>query len=212
VLQVQLEIPELQALQVLQVLQEPQVPPAQQELQGSPRDILEQETADRFGRFLSHIGAQTEEMRDFVRPKSFDLVLSMFTSFGYFDDKQEDVKVLENIFASLREGGCCLIDLMGRETLARIFQPTHSHDLADGSILVARHETFDDWTRIRNEWILIKVDEATTHRFHHTVYSGQELRELLERVGFKDVRLYGNLDGDEYGFESDRLIVVGHKS
>ena len=114
--------------------------------------------------------------------------------------------------SSLREGGYCLIDLVGRETLARIYQPTNSHDLADGSILVERHEIFDDWTRIRNEWILIKVDEATTHRFHHTVYSGQELRELLEKVGFKDVRLYGNLDGDEYGFESDRLIVVGHKS
>ena len=89
---------------------------------------------------------------------------------------------------------------------------SHSYGLGDGSILVLRHEIFDDWTRIRNEWILIKGNKATTHRFHHRVYSGQELRELLESVGFKDVRLYGHLDGDEYGFESDRLIVVGHKT
>ena len=35
-----------------------------------------------------------KDMRDFVRPDSFALVLSMFTSFGYFDDKREDIIVL----------------------------------------------------------------------------------------------------------------------
>jgi hypothetical protein len=44
-------------------------------------------------------------MRDFVRPGSFALVLNMFTSFGYFDNKQEDLTVLENMFSSLQPGG-----------------------------------------------------------------------------------------------------------
>jgi 2-polyprenyl-3-methyl-5-hydroxy-6-metoxy-1,4-benzoquinol methylase len=60
------------------------------------------------------------DMRDFVRRSGFDVVLSMFTSFGYFDDKKEDAKVLRNMFASLRRGGACLIDVMGKERLARI--------------------------------------------------------------------------------------------
>ena len=34
------------------------------------------------------------DMRDFVRPDTFDLVLSMFTSFGYFDNKREDIALL----------------------------------------------------------------------------------------------------------------------
>ena len=34
------------------------------------------------------------DMRDFVRPDRYDLVLSMFTSFGYFDNKKEDLQVL----------------------------------------------------------------------------------------------------------------------
>jgi SAM-dependent methyltransferase len=46
-----------------------------------------------------------EDMRSFIRPESFDLVLSMFTSFGYFDDKDEDIQVLENIWTSHRLGG-----------------------------------------------------------------------------------------------------------
>ncbi len=151
------------------------------------------------------------DMRDFVRPGAFDLVLSMFTSFGYFDDKSQDIAILQNIFASLRPGGSCLIDVMGKERLAKILNPTTSDLLPDGSILVQRHAIFDDWTRIRNEWILIRKGRAKSFRFHHTIYSGQELRDRMAEVGFADVRLYGNLDGDEYGPRSQRLIAVGRK-
>ncbi|HXH86468.1 MAG TPA: methyltransferase domain-containing protein, partial [Nitrospira sp.] len=135
------------------------------------------------------------DMRDFVREDSFDLVLSMFTSFGYFDDKDEDLLVLRNVFNSLRPGGVCLIDVMGKEALAKIFQPTMSDVLPDGTKLILRHEIFDDWTRIRNEWILIRRGRTKSFRFHHTVYSGQELRDRLEQAGLTDVKLYGNLDG-----------------
>jgi len=151
------------------------------------------------------------DMRDFIRAEAFDLVLSMFTSFGYFDDKREDIEVLHNILASLRPGGACLIDVMGKERLANFLQPTTSDLLPDGTKLIERHEIFDDWTRIRNEWILIRKGKATSFKFHHTIYSGQELRDRMEQVGFTDVKLYGNLDGDEYGPNAQRLIAVGHK-
>jgi len=151
------------------------------------------------------------DMRDFVRPDTYDLVLSMFTSFGYFDDKSQDVAVLGNMFASLRPGGSCLIDVGGKEWLAKVLQPTTSEVLPDGTKLIQHHEIFDDWTRIRNEWILIRKGRAKSFRFHHTIYSGQELRDQMAGAGFVDVRLYGNLDGDEYGPNAQRLIAIGRK-
>ena len=48
-------------------------------------------------------------------------------------------------------------------------------------------------------------------RFHYTIYSGLELRDRMERAGFADVGLHGNLRGDAYGPDSERLIAVGHK-
>jgi SAM-dependent methyltransferase len=150
-------------------------------------------------------------MRDFVRPDAFDLVLSMFTSFGYFNDKQEDIVVLENMYASLRSDGACLIDVKGKESLARILQPTSSEVFPDGARLVQRHEIFDDWTRVRNEWILIKKGRSKSFEFHMTIYSGQELRDRLESVGFRDVKLYGSLDGEVYGPDANRLIAVAKK-
>lgn len=151
------------------------------------------------------------DMRDFVRPDSFHLVLNLLTSFGYFDDKDQDIAVLRNMFASLRPGGSCVIDVGGKEWLARIFQPTTSRLLPDGALLVQRHEIIDDWTRIRNEWTLIRKGRAKTFRFHHTIYSGQELKERMEQAGFADVKLYGDLDGGAYGSSAQRLIAVGRK-
>jgi SAM-dependent methyltransferase len=151
------------------------------------------------------------DMRDFVRPDSFDLALSMFTSFGYFDDQTQDIAVLRNIFASLRPGGVFLIDVLGKERLAKILQPTTADILPDGTMLVQRHEIFDEWTRIRNEWILLRKGRARSFKFHHTVYSGLELRDRLVRAGFGRVSLYGNLDGDEYGPSAQRLIAVARK-
>ena len=60
-----------------------------------------------------------------------------------------------------------------------------------------------------DEWF--EDERAKTFRFHPTLYSGQELRDRLERVGFTDVKLYGNLNGDDYGIEAERLIAVGKK-
>jgi SAM-dependent methyltransferase len=152
-----------------------------------------------------------KDMRDFVRPGSFALALSMLTSFGYFDDKQEDMTVLQNMVTSLQPGGACLIELLGKERLARILQPTNSTALPDGTVMVERHEIFDDWTRIRNEWLVIRNGRTKSFKFHHTIYSGQELRDRMERAGFVAVKLYGNLKGDTYGPDAERLVAVGRK-
>jgi SAM-dependent methyltransferase len=152
-----------------------------------------------------------KDMRDFVRPDSFALVISMFTSFGYFDDNREDVLVLENMFKSLKPGGAFLIEVLGKERLAKILQSTTSTVLADGTLLVERHEIYEDWTRVRNEWLLIRKGKVKSFKFHHTVYSGLELRDRMQRAGFVDVTLHGNLGGDEYGPNSERLVAIGRK-
>ena len=151
------------------------------------------------------------DMRDFLRPASFDLVIVMFTSFGYFADKQEDLHVLRNICSNLRPGGICLIDVKGKERIAREWQATTADLRQDGTLLVQRNEVLDDWTRVRNELILIREGKAKHFKSTVTIYSGQELRDRLEAAGFHDVKLYGNLAGDAYGPKAERLIAAAQK-
>ena len=151
------------------------------------------------------------DMRHYLRPEAFDLVISMFTSFGYFDDKNDDMTTLRNIYRNLRAGGSLVMELMGKEILARGFLPTTSEELSDGRLLVQRREIFDDWTRLKNQWILIEGERATSFSFHHTVYSGQELKDSLIDTGFSDVQLYGGLDGTQYDRSARRLVAVARK-
>ena len=93
-----------------------------------------------------------------------------------------------------------------------MFAPTTSEELADGSLLIQRHEIFDDWTRIRNEWILIRDGRARSFKFHHTLYSGQELKDRFRQTGFAEVELFGGLDGRAYDHNATRLVVVARKA
>jgi SAM-dependent methyltransferase len=152
------------------------------------------------------------DMRQFTRSNSFSLILNMFTSFGYFDDKEDDLKVLRNAYQSLKSGGTILIDIFGKEPLARKYQATSSTQGADGTLLIQRHEIYEDWTRCRNEWILVKGETAKSFKFQTRLYSGQEMKDNLQRAGFEEVKVFGDLDGKEYGINADRLIAIGRKA
>ncbi|MDD2335946.1 MAG: methyltransferase domain-containing protein [Geobacteraceae bacterium] len=152
------------------------------------------------------------DMRDFTQADAFDIIINMGVSFGYFKDKQEDLLVLGNILTSLKPGGVCMIDVVGKERIAKTLPLTTFEVLPDGAKLIEHHEVFDDWTRTRSEWILIRKNRAKTYKFDRTIYSGQELRDLMQHAGFTDVRLYGNLDGAEYGPEASQLIAIGYRA
>jgi SAM-dependent methyltransferase len=158
------------------------------------------------------IGWVQQDMREFSRPAAFDLIISMLTSFGYFEDREDDLTVLRNMLRNLKPGGACVIDVKGKEDVARTLQPTTAEVRQDGTIVVKRCQVIDDWTRVRNEVIVIREgQERRTFNFDVTLYSGQELRDRLESVGFSDVKLYGNLSGGKYGLNAERLIAVGRK-
>jgi SAM-dependent methyltransferase len=152
-----------------------------------------------------------KDMRQFVRPEAYDLMLNLQTSFGYFDNKAEDLQVLHHLYESLRSGGVFFIEMVGKEFVAKVFQPTTSQELPDGSLLVQRHEIIDDWSRVRNEWIVVRGDKAEVFRFQHTLYSAQELKDRLQQSGFQRIQMWGDLDGNEYGTNAQRLVAAAWK-
>ncbi|HLG96238.1 MAG TPA: class I SAM-dependent methyltransferase [Bryobacteraceae bacterium] len=152
-----------------------------------------------------------EDMRSFVRESSFELACNLFTSFGYFEHEQEDLEVLRNVHRSLRPGGVFILEMLGKERLARILERAVCTDLGDGALLLQRHEIRSDWSRVRNEWILLKDGRYRTFPFEHTVYSGRELKERLFAAGFAEVELFGGLEGTPYDVDANRLVAVARK-
>ncbi|MBD3317985.1 MAG: methyltransferase domain-containing protein [Chitinivibrionales bacterium] len=152
-----------------------------------------------------------QDMREYVRPAAYDLAVSMFTSFGYFAKKGEDIRVLSHLHKSLKPGGILVMEMQGKERLAREFQPIGGRELPDGRMLVEYRTIYDGWSRIHNKWILIDGEKARTFRLDITAYSGQELKDRLMAAGFSSIYLYGDLEGTEYGPTAKRLIAVARK-
>ncbi len=152
------------------------------------------------------------DMRDFERQEEFDVVINLFTSFGYFEDEAEDLRSLARFYESLRPGGHLVIDVVGKEGLAQVIQPRSWRETEDGSVLLEERTLSDDWGWIDNRWIII-TPEGDRHEFHvgHRLFSAVELRKLVQRVGFVDIDISGGLDGRPYPPDSFRLVVTARK-
>jgi SAM-dependent methyltransferase len=153
-----------------------------------------------------------EDMRRFVRPGAFDLVVNLFTSFGYFADPADNQLVLENMHTSLARGGAFVLDVMGKETIARTFRDADVAPLDDGSFVVQQRDVVNDWCEMDNYWTLVKDGQARTFHIRHWIYSGWELKQMLLAAGFAEVALHGNLAGAPYDSNFRRLIAVARKA
>lgn len=151
-----------------------------------------------------------DDMRNFLRAESFDAVINMFTAFGYFENPQDDRTVVKNAFDSLKPGGTFLIDVKGKEIVARTFQKRDWSE-EEGYLVLQERNITQNWSWMESRWIVIK----DTQRFEHVItlrlYSAVELSALLKECGFSDVKVYGNLEGSEYNQDSKRLVVIGYK-
>jgi SAM-dependent methyltransferase len=151
-----------------------------------------------------------EDMRRFCRPDTFDAALSLFTSFGYFDTPEENQQVLVNVHSSLKDGGKLIMELMGKEVLARIFQ-TRDWQEQDGVFFLQERQVSDDWTRMENRWILLTEQAQYDFRVSQWIYSAAELSVMLRDSGFRSVDAYGDTGGTPYDHTARRLVLVARK-
>lgn len=151
-----------------------------------------------------------EDMRRFSRPGAFDLAVNLLTSFGYFEDPADDVRVVRNLHESLKEGGVVVFDLMGKEVLASIFQARDWTE-SNGDLWLFEREVTDDWSWMKNRWILVRDGERKEFHLAHRIYAATELTRLLADCGFGETETYGDFDGSQYDNEASRLVVVGRK-
>ncbi|MHC4342275.1 MAG: class I SAM-dependent methyltransferase [Planctomycetota bacterium] len=148
------------------------------------------------------------DMRDFKRDGEFDAALNLFSSFGFFEDPADDLNVLKNLHASLKKGGKVMLDVGGKETMARHFQPRHWGRLEDGTIFLDERSIHDGWAYASAIWTLIFESERKSFTITVRLYSGTELTRLLQKAGFAEVRLYGAYDGRPYDHEARKLVAV----
>lgn len=150
------------------------------------------------------------DMRDVFSVDQFDYVFNLFTSFGYFDSKEENLGVIDATIKSLRPGGKFLLDFLNPYVV--INHLVHEEDKTIDNIhFQIRREYTNDEFILKN----ITVDDHGQH------YEFQEKVKAIRRTDFLDyfnkidlkvLDIFGDYELSTYKKEeSQRLIFVLEK-
>ncbi len=150
------------------------------------------------------------DIRRLTFEAEFDAVVNWFTSWGYFDERDNDA-VLAAFARALRPGGRLVMELHNPERLRRILDLTGgltwTASERDGDLMVDRIALEQGGRRSHTERFVVRGGRVRRLEFTLEQVPGAELRARLEQAGFSAVGLFGAAGGQ---FEPDgpRLIAV----
>ena len=165
---------------------------------------------------LAAIGAEDVEllhsdMRHIPYVDHFAMVLSMFTSFGYFEDDEENRAVLATVSRSLQSRGRFLIDYLNRDWVIAHLVSKEELVRDDKRFWIERRVSEDRRRVEKRVQVISPGGEEKVFYESVRMYTPSEMEGLLERAGFTRVRRYGSLQGAPHRAESPRLILVAEK-
>jgi len=149
------------------------------------------------------------------QPDTFDSVMILGNSFGYFETPQDDVRVLKEVFRVLKPWGKILIDVADGDYLKRRFQP-RSWEWIDKNYFVCRERSLSmDKQRLISREVITHVGKGViADQFYaERLYTRKSIEELLKTIGFVDIIIHGQMSGDsqrnqDLGMMEKRIIVT----
>jgi SAM-dependent methyltransferase len=136
----------------------------------------------------------------------FDAALNLFLSFGYFETDDEHLAMLSGIARALRPGGRFLMEFWNREYEIRYFDRYQVE--RTGEVLEVEEWEFDH-LRGRLNWTNTAVfPDGRRESWWHSIraYSVVEMVALFERAGLRVDAVFGGMDGQPYGIESEAAV------
>jgi D-alanine-D-alanine ligase len=145
---------------------------------------------------------------------TFDFVMIVGNSFGYFDNPNDDVRILREVFRVLKPYGKVLLDLADGDYFSKNYQKM-SWEWIDKKRLVCRErELSSDKTRLISREIIIHVEKGViADRFYaERLYSRELIGKVLEEVGFTEITFHTEIltnsqRSQDLGMMERRIVV-----
>ncbi len=143
-------------------------------------------------------------------PGTFDLILSLFTSFGYFDKDEENEKVLHSVYYALNPGGVFWLDFLNAHQVQEQLSPRSTSQLTP-EIQVLETRKIENGRIVKD--IYFKDDgREKCYRESVRLFTHQQLGEMFKRTGFSIIKVFGDYMGQPWNPVSPRTILVGRKT
>lgn len=149
------------------------------------------------------------DMRSVFKKNHFDLVTNLFTSFGYFENQEDEQITINAMSNNLKEGGLLLIDFMNVKKVISSLVTSESKEIDGIKFLIERK--YDENHIIKK--IIIK-DQDSDLNFQEKVraLTLYDFDVMLKKANMKIVDLFGDYSLNEFNaIDSDRLIIISRK-
>ena len=153
------------------------------------------------------------DMREKIFPKisneKSDAVLNLFTSFGYFENIEDDQNVFQSISNILKENGFFVLDFLNENWVQSTLIPE--------SVVTKSGIDFHISKRIENLNIIKDIrfeDKGEKYHFFEKVklHTLDEIADYGEKFGFERVKIFGDYHLSDFDLEhSPRCINVFRK-
>lgn len=157
----------------------------------------------------SSLSFAVNDMRMPLEPDKYDYVFNLFTSFGYFDNDEENKIVLTNVYNSLKRGGVFVLDYVNGEKAVKNLIP-QKQCVIEGINFNIRRYIKDNL--IIKEILIKDGEEECSFLEKVSIFSELKLKGYITGCGFKIMETFG--DYQLQGFDpitSDRLIIISKK-
>lgn len=158
---------------------------------------------------------EIKDMRDIGHKNEFDLVINIFTSFGYFKRDEDNEMVIKSVSESLKHGGYFLLDFFNPVSLAKSLVPFNIKKYNSKVIVQIRNLT--DKFVVKD--ILIfknspsgETPEYEQYRERIRLYSLEDFGQMFRKFGLELRRTFGGYDAGLFDRNtSGRLIILAQK-
>lgn len=149
------------------------------------------------------------DIREVIPGEKFDAIFNLFTSFGYFDSLEENLKVLKAIYKMLESEGIFVIDFMNAHKVIKTLKPQET--------VVRSGISFEITKKYESGHIIKSIDFTDNAKEYHfeervqTIFL-EDFKSLISSSGLQLTEVFGDYQLNPFDPEtSDRLILIGRK-
>ncbi|MCX6646194.1 MAG: methyltransferase domain-containing protein [bacterium] len=148
-------------------------------------------------------------------PDTFDVVMILGNSIGYFETMQDDMRVLKEVFRVLKPWGRILLDVADGGFLKNNYQP-RSWEWISNNMFVCRERSLSiDGHRLVSREVVTHVDKGViADQFYaERLYTDESMGKLLLAAGYTSFESHGTIIPDsqrnqDLGMMEKRMILT----
>ncbi len=141
-------------------------------------------------------------------PESFDLVVNLFTSFGYFEDDRENERVLVRVCDALRRGGTLVIDFLNASQVRSALVPYDER--VENGVTIEQTRAISPDDRFVEKTITLR-ERGKEYIERVRLLTPRDLERMLDLAGFAIVARVGDYGGAPWSETSPRMILFASR-